>query len=483
MARLIASRKFTNILVFILLVAIGTSVLRINLPDASLNPVTIYHHRAGQGKLDPDYWEWETTTRFVPQKKKPVISHAIPFLDAGEDPLCDSFPTYLLSRIQVVLKIGTSEPADRVDTQLATVTRCIPNLLVVSDREGELHGHRVHDILATLPESFRFNTSDFEAYDALQRGGTTAVESAQGWRLDRFKFLPMVERAYETNPTAQWYVFLESDTYYVWDNLFRLLDQYDPSEQLYFGSPSPGRSINDDGEKMYFAYGGAGFVLSGAAVKKLVSRHHGSLGQYVEPSLSLQYEQMVKDDCCGDSVLGWALYEKGIKLSGLWPMFNPHPLHGIPFDNAYWCQPVISMHKTLLSDMTALIKWENQRDRKTPLLYADLFEFQKLGTFDTKAEWDNGDWGGFREPDDSPAHTSMDACRIACHKHTECLSYTYDDIGNCIFVPTIRLGHSTPATKEVRLSAGWDVEKIQDWRASHQCERPMWVKPSLTRIF
>jgi hypothetical protein len=34
----------------------------------------------------------------------------------------------------------------------------------------------------------------------------------------------------------------------------------------------------------------------------------------------------VKDDCCGDSVLGFVLYEKGIELSGMWPMFNAHPL-------------------------------------------------------------------------------------------------------------------------------------------------------------
>ncbi|KAB8077294.1 hypothetical protein BDV29DRAFT_62020 [Aspergillus leporis] len=482
MARMMLSRKATNLLVFIVLVVIVASVLKISLPDTSLDPATLYHHATGQDKNEPDYWEWETTSRFIPMKNKPASGPAIPFTDSEDDHLCDSFPTYLSSRIQVVLKIGASEPADRVDAQISTVTRCIPNLLIVSDREGELNGHRVHDILATLPESFRANTPDFEAYDALQRGDEKAVESAQGWRLDRFKFLPMVERAYETNPTAQWYIFLESDTYYVWDNLFRLLDQYDPSEQLYFGSPAPGRKINDD-KKTYFAYGGAGFVLSGAAAKKLVSRHHGSHGQFVEPPLSQQYEELIKGDCCGDSVLGWVLYEKGIKLSGLWPMFNPHPLHGIPFDNAYWCQPVISMHKTLLSDMRGLIKWENQRDRKTPLLYADLFDYLRLGTYESKSDWDNGDWGGFQEPAESPAHASLEACRTACHGHAECLSYTYDYAGHCIFVRTIRLGHKQPATAEVRLSAGWDVEKIRNWRASHQCDNPKWVKPSLTRIF
>lgn len=106
-----------------------------------------------------------------------------------------------------------------------------------------------------------------------------------------------------------------------------------------------------------------------------------------------------------------------------------------------------------------------------------------MGTFESKANWDNGDWGGFREPDESPAHVSMEACRTACHEHTECLSYTYDHSGHCIFVRTMRLGHTKPPTQEARLSAGWDVEKMQNWRASHRCEKPMWVKPSITRIF
>ncbi|KAE8153139.1 hypothetical protein BDV25DRAFT_127473 [Aspergillus avenaceus] len=480
MTRKMLSRKTTNILVFLLLVAIVASVLKIALPDPEIDPATLYHHVTGQDH-DPDYWEWETTSRFVPMKSKPSSSHVLPFADTEDDHLCDSFPTYLLSRVQVVLKIGGSEPADRVDAQIATVTRCISNLLIVSDRESELKGHRVHDILATLPESFRENVTDFEAYDALQRDGKT-VEGAKGWNLDRFKFLPMVERAHEVNPTAEWFVFLESDTYFVWDNLFRLLDQFNPSEPLYFGSPSPGRPISDT-KRSFFAYGGAGFIMSGAAVKKLVSRHAGSHGEYSEPPLSLQHEDLVKGDCCGDSVLGWALYQKGIKLSGLWPMFNPHPLHGIPFDDAYWCQPVISMHKTSLSDMHSLFRWENQRNRNKPLLYADLFEYTQLGTFESKSEWDNGDWGGFQEPPESPAHASPEACRAACHDHGNCLSFTYDHAGHCVFVPTMRLGHKKPATPEVHLSAGWDVEKIRNWRASHQCEKPIWVKPSLTRIF
>jgi hypothetical protein len=307
---------------------------------------------------EKDYWTWETSTQF----RKPLQSNNSVDNDRSQTATCDNFPSDILSRIQVILKTSATEDPKRADTHMASVTRCISNLLVVSDKETELHGHRVHDVLADLPLAARKQTPEFGGYDALQRGETN-IGGAAGWQLDRFKFLPMVERAKKTNPNAEWYVFLETDTYFVWDNLFRLLGQFDHSVPLYMGSPAPGRGIGE-GKVNWFAYGGAGFVLSRAAVDTLVARETGEHGQFIGPSLSERYMQVVKDDCCGDSVLGFALYEKGIMLSGMWPMFNPHPLDSIPFgDEHHWCQPAISMHKSQLSDMTGLADWEDERDR------------------------------------------------------------------------------------------------------------------------
>lgn len=307
---------------------------------------------------EKDYWTWETSTRF----RKPKHENDSDDTGSSQNATCDAFPSDMLSRIQIILKTGATEDPKRVDTHMASVTRCISNLLVISDKETELHGHRVHDILADLPPSARNQTPEFEAYEALQRGESN-IDGAAGWKLDRFKFLPMVERAKKVNPGAEWYVFLETDTYFVWDNLFRMLEQFDPLFPLYMGSPAPGRDIGD-GKVNWFAYGGSGFVLSRAAVDALVAREVGEYGQFIGPSLSERYMQVVKDDCCGDSVLGFALYEKGIELSGMWPMFNAHPLDSIPFgDDHHWCQPAISMHKSQLGDMTGLADWEDERDR------------------------------------------------------------------------------------------------------------------------
>lgn len=439
-----------------------------------------------------DYWQWETTSRFSNAHSANETQEK-----SDGDDFCDSFPSYHLSHVQVVLKIGSTEPRSRVDTHLATVTRCITNPIIVSDHESEINGHHVHNILATLPGSFWGDSRDFQAYSALQRGELETVAGSQAWTLDKYKFLPMVERAYEMNPAAQWFVFIESDTYMVWDNMFRLLDQFDPSVPLYFGSPTPGKRPS------FFAYGGAGFVLSTAAVQRLVTHKAGANGVYSQPSLSHRYKELVHQDCCGDSILGWALYESGVKLSGIWPMFNPHPVHGVPFNEGHWCQPVISMHKLSLEDMAGLARWENQRGRKVsrsswpslvchqqltltfqlPLLYADLFEYTRLSTLDYKTDWDNGDWGGWQEPAQSPGHRSVEACATACHEHPHCFSYTYVHSGHCVFVPSMRLGAQKPATEDMTLSAGWDMEKIRQFQNSHKCQRPQWVKPSTERIF
>jgi len=356
-------RRVIQILLSILSTLFLISITQFHLGSSSTSLSSPYQPFHSYHDGEPNYWDWDTATRFRTSR----------IVKTNDDELCASFPSYLLSSVQVVLKIGASESAERLDISTSYATRCISNLIIVSDREFELNGHHVHDVLADLLPVFRATAPDFDAYESLQ-WDDGSFDNGMGWKLDRYKFLPMVERAKKMNPVADWFVFLESDTYFVWDNLFRMLDQFDPSTPLYFGSPSPGHRTQD-GETTWFAYGGAGFVLSRAAVTILLRRETGRHGEFIQPSLTIQDENLVKGECCGDSLLGWTLYQKGVKLSGMWPMFNPHPLHSIPFDNAYWCQPVISMHKTLLTDMAGLVKWENERNRTVR-------HFPRLGFYD-----------------------------------------------------------------------------------------------------
>jgi hypothetical protein len=357
--RFLGNAKLKLLAVFLTL----STILLLTLYSGNLSAITRAAPKDDISK-ETDYWTWDTRTQF---RNTPLTT------EYNNETACDTFPSDVLSRVQIVLKTSATENANRVNTHLTSVTRCISNLLVVSDLESEVLGHKVYDILADIPLSARQKIPEFKGYHALQNG-TTNIDGAAGWRLDRFKFLPMIERAKKVNPTAEWYVFLETDTYMVWDNVFRMLEQFDPSVPLYMGSPAPGRGL-EGGGVIWFAYGGSGFVLSRAAVDKLMTRDIGRYGQFVGPSISDQYLEVVTNDCCGDSVLGTALYEKGIKLSGMWPMFNAHPLDSIPFGNDnHWCQPVISMHKSLLGDMHGLAEWENGRNRTVCCLLSYICE-------------------------------------------------------------------------------------------------------------
>ena len=322
---------------------------------------------AAPGDKSPVY-PFETTSAFYPVTHHDAATKSI-------QELCASFPNHLLQRIQPVLKMGHGEKREQILAQLNTVSACFDaqELLLFSDMDETILGRHAIDVLANLPEAYRIDNPDFEPYDTLQQmlDSPGAYDRSKdptigknGWKLDKYKFLAEVERAWLMKPGRDWYVFYETDTYIVWDNMFRFLSTLDPAAPFYIGSPSPGR------EETWFANGGPGFVLSRGAMDKLLSRDRPLLegprsgSQFVAaPPLTLRGMDLVKGDCCGDSVLGWMLWEAKVPLSGFFPLFNTYPVHGIPYTERSWCQPVITMHKSTPEDMLALWRWEH-RTRK-----------------------------------------------------------------------------------------------------------------------
>ncbi|TKA61142.1 hypothetical protein B0A55_12343, partial [Friedmanniomyces simplex] len=390
----------------------------------------------------------------------------------------------------------------RVRPQLESVSACLDTLIIVSDVDEEYQGQQLLDVIADLPAPFRDNNkqlrrSGYYVQKAFADNGTLAGVNlteigVHGWKMDKFKFLPQVSRAWRMRPEKRWYVFYEGDTYVVWDNVFRLLSNFNPDVPLYFGSPSPGR----DGSWM--ANGGEGYVLSREAVRRLVKHEFGEDGAFLGSKLSERWRHGMMRDCCGDSVLGWAVHEDAkTDLSGLWPMFNPHPLHGVPFSDRYWCQPVISMHKTTTESMVDLWRWEeSRRELQRPLIYADLPHYLNLTKITIREDWDNADWDGYPAPQDSNAHNSFKACGDACKANDDCFQWTYH-LRSCYFVRSFRLGAPKAAEVEesrtedewshndTRFMAGWDVEGIRRWMdgKGRDCKAVQWVKPSVERIY
>lgn len=159
-------------------------------------------------KDESHYYLWKTPSFFPPLKN----THKKTPID-----LCKNFPTHLLDKIQIVMKTGTGESA-KTKAHLETVSSCITNILVFSDLEETIGSHQSIDILADLPPSYN-NNADFAAYAAQKQAhseGKPVGYSAEGWKLDRFKFLPMVDKAYQMRKKADWYIFIEADVYYFW---------------------------------------------------------------------------------------------------------------------------------------------------------------------------------------------------------------------------------------------------------------------------
>ncbi|KAM0632282.1 hypothetical protein ACHAPW_004836 [Verticillium nonalfalfae] len=440
------------------------------------------------GSSRPPFYLWETASSFKPVTLDPK--------GKSVKDLCATFPHHILDTIQPVLKLGHADlgkPA--LDAQMKTVSACLDNVLVFSDLDDELpSGHFAHDVLSDLPASYRDHV-DFGNYTymrQLRESGALDVDKEatakiRGWNLDKYKFLPMIERAWSARPNHPWYVFYETDTYIFWDNMFRLLDNFDPDAPLYMGSPSPGREVADTKHQVWFANGGPGFVLSREAVRRLLKRQVGADGDYLDAPASHRWRDLLEHDCCGDSVLGWALYKAGVTLSGLWPLFNPHSLHAVPFSDKYWCQPVVALHKTRPADMEELWRWEHaNRKHEKPILYRDLFEFHHPGQPSTRADWDNM-W----EPitiEGPPKTATFEECGAACQEHSACFQYNWHG-DKCYLVQSIRLGHARDAEKETEehkggsFQSGWLSERIAEWRQQQRCEVVQWVRPSLTRIY
>lgn len=265
--------------------------------------------------------------------------------------------------------MGHGEDPLKRHAQLQSVSACFSSddLLIFSDMNetltlGNNASHRAIDIIAHLPpeayisisylSSFRsFLTreppypelTNYQTMRLLQSAGNLTKENdpttgKDGWTLDKWKFLAEVERTWELRPNRDWYVFYESDTYVVWDNMFRFLGAMDPSKELYIGSPSLGIyefSLQRGRLRTMFGNGGPGFVLSRAAMEKLLGasskKEEGSdAGRERERRpgfLSLKWLDVIRSECCGDTVLGWALWKEGVTLTGLFPMFNDYPVY------------------------------------------------------------------------------------------------------------------------------------------------------------
>lgn len=262
----------------------------------------------------------------------------------------------------VVLKTGATEVQEKLPVHLETTLRCIPNYAIFSDFEETVAGERTHDTLRNVRNETKMNQPDFGIYNRLQDQGRQGLLAQDhndddadspfgkpnnpGWRLDRWKFVPMVDEALQLRPQAKWFIFLEADSYFVWPNVLAWLSRFDYMKPLYIGSPM---QIGD----IIFAYSGSGIILSNPAAYK-VSSYYDTYAEQLEDFTAQNF---------GDAVLGKVLSDIRIPLVWSWPMQVTSSVRetdhfGEGYGRRPWCFPAIAYHRMSPSEITDFWNFE-----------------------------------------------------------------------------------------------------------------------------
>ncbi|KAF2152178.1 glycosyltransferase family 31 protein [Myriangium duriaei CBS 260.36] len=392
------------------------------------------------------------------------------------DARCASFPSDIFDKTQIIVKIGAPEAHTKLIKQLATNTACVKDLLIFSDFEEEIQGHHVYDALSGLKASEWAGNPDHTIYNQIKiakNKGKNPTRSIQGWKLDKYKFLPMMDMTSEMRPQKDWYIFIEADSYIFWDNLFRWLAHLDPAKELYMGSPvwrsKPRRST--------FAHGGSGIVLSRAGLERLVRPP----GYDCVVAGCTQYGFDFKDKCCGDEVLSDVFNARGIPLAGYWPMLNGEKPSTVRYGrDEQWCEPVIIMHHINETDQAEIWDWELRRSARRSITFEDLWEWQEHLLTAHRKDWTILPEGDVLKAEDGEAAAaSAETCKDACADKKWCYQWQYTR-GVCEMSRAIRVGREQlPEVDGHSYISGTIMEQVVRFkqRMGH-CEDAHWVRPN-----
>jgi hypothetical protein len=265
--------------------------------------------------------------------------------------------------VLVIVRTGATEALEKLPIHFTTILGCIPHFVVYSDFEETIAGHQVYDAFDEVNATIKEQNPDFELYNRLKQNGRDALLASDlatsshgntgnlgnpGWRLDKWKFLPLVDKALRIRPSAKWYVFVEADTYLVWENLLTWLSTFDASEPHYIGSQM------QIGE-VIFGHGGSGFAISSPAMQMVAERRAAHLEEY---------DEFTAGHWAGDCVLGKALNDVGVHVKWMWPILQAKSPGGmnhatVTWGKRLWCYPVVSYHT--VSPVEIATFWEFER--------------------------------------------------------------------------------------------------------------------------
>ncbi|KAF2484164.1 hypothetical protein BDY17DRAFT_295127 [Neohortaea acidophila] len=441
--------------------------------QASLAPPTITHDWSPDGRAQ--------------SFRTPEAAHRAPKLTRAS--YCDAVN---ISNIVVITKTGAIEAKAKLPPQLSTCLSCVPDPLIFSDLDQTLGTYQIHDVLSRVGGEGTYRNEDFDLYyqqkDLASRGREADIPAlaslpiaspdwrtigkSAGWGLDKYKFLHMIDRAWEYQPDKDWYVFIETDTYLSLPNLAAFLATQDPTERWYFGNAV--RMYERD-IVFHFAHGGSGFILSGATVRDFAVTHKG---------LAVKHDWRFRVAWFGDYVLA-NTFDEVLKLqvTNLLPMLQSDNPANVPFAADTWCKPVITLHYIDAAHFQQLFDFEKARDF-AGFMYKNLYPLVfPSGAPPTWMEmWDNGsdnDAYAIVPTSDSETkivrdrHNSFTACKTACREVEECLQFSFHSAkakrSECFMSKSIRLGKKfvDMEAEGAVVHSGWVGERVGQWVEGH----------------
>ncbi|KAI8960651.1 glycosyltransferase family 31 protein [Daldinia sp. FL1419] len=394
-------------------------------------------------------------------------------------PTCDSLEG--LDDLFVILRTGASEAPKKLPVHFSTTLRCVPHYAIYSDYEEDIEGHHVYNALDEINPEIISTHPDFEYYRRLQEKGREAFSSEElekwgsakntnggrdspGWRLDKWKFLPLAEKAFRERPNAKWYIFIESDTYMLWQTLLEWLSHFDASEPHYLGMQM---QIGD----VVFAYGGGGFAISNPALNKVVEHRRENLKFY---------DDFTGAHWAGDCVLGKALADAGVKLLWSFPNLAGDQPADMNFNSSFggsnktpWCFHAASYHHLPPAEYHKLAKFEQtwNRENTSRLRHGDIFKYYILPQISSN----RSDWDNLSDADQGPI-TSFDECRSICESQPDCKQFSFTE-QSCKISTALILGHRVPEDTTPRIMSGWIMERVKDYpeRMDKYCDHQSWI--------
>lgn len=249
----------------------------------------------------------------------------------------------------VILKTGATEIYEKLPQQILTLLSCTPNYLILSDLEQNLGGHHVQDILQDISEDIRSNHEDFKPYREYQQlvadgQDPSILKGTEAWTLDKWKFIPMLRKAWQVKPKAKWYLFIEADTAVLWPNLLQWLSKLNHQDLIYAGSQN---SVGGTS----FAHGGSGVLVSNAALKKFEEAY---------ASHRDAWKTMPQDECCGDVILAKAMADAGIAVTAAFPLIQGEMPVTVDWNKRKMCTPTVTWHHVNSKDVDML--WNYQKN-------------------------------------------------------------------------------------------------------------------------